>query len=223
MERSAPGVDVACTRIAVELQNLARDSADDAIQRCLEAFRDATSADAAFIAFLDEGGEHFQSVVSARGSFAQCHPEALRGTPLASLPWVSSRLEHLRLSEFRDTASPRKEQAEDAGALAELAIGSALLLAFRIKDQPAGLLGLVYGLPRGGFDLNLPLLMELLGSSLATGLERVRLSQALVRIEERNSLAELAPTTACGTSMSTATTSISRRAGARCSATTRRT
>ena len=63
---------------------------------------------------------------------------------------------------------------------------------YRIKDQPAGLLGLAYGLPRGGFDVNLQLLMKLLGTSLATGLERVRLSQALARIEERNALAELA-------------------------------
>ena len=47
-------------------------------------------------------------------------------------------------------------------------------------------------MPRGGFDVNLQLLMKLLGTSLATGLERVRLSQALVRIEERNALAELA-------------------------------
>src|ERR1700692_3257201 len=34
--------------------------------------------------------------------------------------------------------------------------------------------------------------MKLLGTSLATGLERARLSQALARIEERNALAELA-------------------------------
>ena len=60
------------------------------------------------------------------------------------------------------------------------------------RQQPAGLLGLAFGLPRGGFDVNLQLLMKLLGTSLATGLERVRLSHALARIEERNALAELA-------------------------------
>ena len=178
-ERLAPGIDVACTKIAVDLQSLNRDSADDCIQRSLEAFRDAASADAAFIAQLDPSGQHIESVLCARGQFAQCHPEALRGTPTASLPWVNSRFEHLRLSEFRDTAAPRKEQLEDAGTLAELAIGAALLVAYCIKDQPAGLLGLAYGLPRGGFDLNLQLLMKLLGTSLATGLERMRLSLAL--------------------------------------------
>src|SRR5262249_48570297 len=142
--------------------------------------------------FLDPGAKHIESVICARGHFAQCHPEALRGAALESLPWLASRVEHLKLSEFRDTASPRKEQTEDAGTLAELAIGAALLVAFRIKEQPAGYLGLAFGLPRGGFDVNLQLLMKLLGTSLATGLERVRLSVALGRIEERNSLAELA-------------------------------
>ena len=47
------------------------------------------------------------------------------------------------------------------------------------QGPAGGYLGLAYGLPRGGFDVNLQLLMKLLGTSLATGLERVRLSVAL--------------------------------------------
>ena len=191
-DRTVPGIDVVCTRIAIELQNLDRDTVDAGIRRALETFRDAASADAAFVLQLDASGQHIESVTCARGQFAQCHPEALRGAATTSLPWVHSRLDHLQLSEFRDTAAPRKEQAEDAGTLAELAIGSALLVAFRIRNQPAGLLGLAFGLPRGGFDQNLQLLMRLLGASLASGQDRVRLSQALVRVEERSSLAELA-------------------------------
>src|SRR5665213_1049050 len=191
-ERLTPGIDVACTKVAVDLQNLTRDSADDCIRRSLETLREATSADAAFGLFLDASGTHVESVLCARGHFAQCHPEALRGAAIATLPWLQSRSEHLRLSEFRDTASPRGEQAEDASALAELAIGSALLVSFRINNQTAGWLGLGFGLPRGGFDVNLQLLMKLLGSSLATGLERVRLSLLLSRLTERNTLAERA-------------------------------
>src|SRR5580658_7936496 len=191
-ERAGPGIDVGCTKIAVDLQNMTRDSADDCVRRSLETFRDSTSADAAFAIFLDSSGNHIESVLCARGHFAQCHPEALRGVAIESLPWLYSRLDHLRLSEFRDTASPRPEQSEDAGTLAELAIGSALLVAYRLRGQPAGYLGVAYGLPRGGFDVNLQLLMKLLGTSLATGLERVRLSVALARVEERNALAELA-------------------------------
>ncbi len=191
-ERPGPGIDVGCTKIAVDLQNMTRDNADDCVRRSLETFRDSTSADAAFAIFLDASGQHIESVLTARGHFAQCHPEALRGAAIESLPWLNARSDHLRLSEFRDTASPRPEQAEDAGTLAELAIGSALLVAYRIRDIPAGFLGVAYGLPRGGFDVNLQLLMKLLGTSLATGLERVRLLVELGRVEERNALAELA-------------------------------
>src|SRR5580658_4886350 len=175
-ERAGPGIDVGCTKIAVDLQNMTRDSADDCIRRSLETFRDSTSADAAFAMFLDSGAKHIESVLCARGQFAQCHPEALRGVAIESLPWLNSRSDHLRLSEFRDTASPRPEQQEDAGTLAELAIGSALLVSYRIKNQPAGLLGLAYGMPRGGSDATLQLVMKLLASSLATGLARMRLS-----------------------------------------------
>jgi diguanylate cyclase (GGDEF)-like protein/PAS domain S-box-containing protein len=190
-ERAAPGLDVACTKIAVDFQNMSRDSADDCIRRSLEILREATSADATFALFLDSSAQHIESVVAARGHFAQCQPEALRGTMIESLSWLHGRCEHLRLSEFRDTAAPRVEQAEDAGLLAELAIGSALFVALRIKDQPAGFLGLAYGLPRGGFDVNLQLMMKLLGTSLATGLDRTRMSLQLARMQERNSLAEL--------------------------------
>jgi diguanylate cyclase (GGDEF)-like protein/PAS domain S-box-containing protein len=76
--------------------------------------------------------------------------------------------------------------------LAELSIASALLVAFRIRNKPAGLLGLVFGLPRPNFDVNLQLLLKLLGSSLAAGLERVRLSLSLERLEARTDLGELA-------------------------------
>ena len=191
-DRAAPGIDAACARIAIDLQNIERGTMDAGIRRALEALRDTTSADAAFVLQLDASGQHVESVLCARGQFAQCHPEALRGAATASLPWLQTRFDHLQLSELRDTAAPRKEQAEDAGTLAELAIGSVLLVAFRLRDQPAGLLGLAFGLPRGGFDQNLQLLMRLLAASVASGLDRVRLVQTLVRIEERSALAELA-------------------------------
>ncbi len=56
--------------------------------RSLESLREATSADAAFVVFLDAAGRHIESVVCARGHFAQCHPEALRGAAIESLPWL---------------------------------------------------------------------------------------------------------------------------------------
>ncbi len=191
-ERPLPGLDVACTKIAVDFQNLQRATADEAIRQGLATLRETTSADGAFSAFFDATGNHVESVMVAGGSFAQLHPEALRGVTLARLPYIAGRSEHLRMSEFRDTAAPRRDQAADAGLLAELSIGAALLVAFRIRNRPAGLLGLVFGLPRNSFDVNLQLLLKLLGSSLAAGLERVRLSLLLDRLESRTELGEMA-------------------------------
>jgi diguanylate cyclase (GGDEF)-like protein/PAS domain S-box-containing protein len=191
-ERPAPGLDIACTKIAVDFQSLRRDNADEVIKSSLEILRESVSADATFCAFFNAGSTHIESVTACGGPFVQCHPEALRGVTLDRLPWLQSRADHLRISEFRDTATPRREQAADAGLLAELAIGSALLVSFRIHNATAGLIGLTFGLPRGAFDVNLQLLLKLLGSSLATGLERVRTGIQLDRLEERSKLSELA-------------------------------
>jgi diguanylate cyclase (GGDEF)-like protein/PAS domain S-box-containing protein len=191
-ERPAPGLDIACTKIAVDFQSLRRETADEVIKASLEILRESVSADATFCAFFNAGSTHIESVTSSGGPFVQCHPEALRGVTLDRLPWLQSRADHLRISEFRDTATPRREQSADAGLLAELAIGSALLVSFKIHNATAGLIGLTFGLPRGAFDVNLQLLLKLLGSSLATGLERVRTGLQLERLEERSKLAELA-------------------------------
>jgi diguanylate cyclase (GGDEF)-like protein/PAS domain S-box-containing protein len=190
-ERPAPGLDVACTKIAVDFQNLQRTNADECINQSLAILREATSADAAFSAFLDATGTHIESLMVAGGQFAQVHPEALRGVTLERLPYLAGRTEHLRLTEFRDTAAPRREQSTDAGLLAELSIGAALLVAFWIRGKPAGFLGLIFGLPRATFDVNLQLLLKLLGSSLGLGLERVRLSLTLDQLEARSQLGEL--------------------------------
>src|SRR6267154_2125705 len=191
-ERPAPGLDVACTKIAVDFQNLQRANADECIKQNLAILREATSADGAFSAFLGASGSHIESVMVAGGQFAQLHPEGLRGVTLERLPYLAGRTEHLRLSEFRDTAAPRADQTADASLFAELSIGAALLVAFRIRGRPAGFLGLLFGLPRATFDVNLQLLLKLLGSSLALGLERVRLSLTLDQLEARSQLGELA-------------------------------
>jgi diguanylate cyclase (GGDEF)-like protein/PAS domain S-box-containing protein len=191
-ERPTPGIDVACTKIAVDLQNITRDGADDCIRQSLEHLRGAIGADTAFALLFDGAATRIDSVLYARGHFAQSRLEELSGTALATLPWLAARSEHLRLSELRDTACPRDEQAQDASVLANLALGAALVVAFRFGEHPGGFLGVGFDLPRAGFDVNLQLLMKLLGSSLATGLAGARLSESLARLLERNALAERA-------------------------------
>ncbi len=106
------------------------------------------------------------------------------------IPWLKGRLEHLRLTEIRDSAAPRKDQLVEAKRFAELSIGSVLLICFRVQGQPAGILGLANALPRGAWDVNLQLLLKLLGNSLGTGLEKLRIEQRLHKLEERLELAQ---------------------------------
>ena len=190
--RPALGLDVACTKIAVDFQNMRRDDVDACIRRNLELLRGATGCDCAFLAALHPDDAVIHDVQGARSAFAQCKPEGLASLSLEGFPWLKGRLDHLRLSELRDTSSPRKEQAAEAAKLADLQIGSALLIAFRVQDKPAGILGLAHTLPRGAWDVNLQLLMKLIGTSLATGLERIRTEARLAKLEERTNLFQAA-------------------------------
>src|SRR6185437_1096336 len=184
------GMDVACTKIAVDFQNMRRETVDECIRRNLELLREATASDCAFLVVLRREELVVEDVQVARSAFAQCRPEGLLGASMDSFPWLKSRLDHLRLSELRDTGSVRREQAAEAARFAELHIGSALLVALRVQGKPAGFLGLCHTLPRGAWDVNLQLLMKLIGTSLATGLERIRVETRLAKLEERTVLAQ---------------------------------
>ena len=64
------------------------------------------------------------------------------------------------------------------------------MISFRVGGVPAGILGLANALPRGAWDVNLQLLLKLLGNSLAAGLERLRIEGRLHKLEERLELAQ---------------------------------
>src|SRR6185312_1347549 len=152
--------------------------------------RESSATDCAFLLVLRPDEPVIEEVQLASGAFAQCRPEGLQGVSLDSLPWLKGRTEHLRLSELRDTATPRREQSAEAQRLSDLHIGSALLVALRVQGKPAGFLGLAHTLPRGAWDVNLQLLMKLIGTSLATGLERIRIETRLAKLEERTLLSQ---------------------------------
>src|SRR5690348_17493396 len=95
------GIDVACTKIAVDFQNMRRETVDECVRRNLELLREATVSDCAFLIALRRDELVVEDVQVARSAFAQCRPEGLTGTSMDVLPWLKSRLEHLRLSELR--------------------------------------------------------------------------------------------------------------------------
>src|ERR1700726_3133646 len=188
--RPVLGLDVACTKIAVDFQNMRRDQIDDMNRRNLGVLPEARATDCAFLASFRADELVIEHVQLARSAFAQSRPEGLREVSMDSFPWLKSRLDHLRLSELRDTSTPRKEQTAEAQRFAELQIGSALLVAMRVQGKPAGFLGLAQTMPRGAWDVNLQLLMKLIGTSLATGLERIRIETRLAKLEERTNLSQ---------------------------------
>jgi diguanylate cyclase (GGDEF)-like protein/PAS domain S-box-containing protein len=186
------GLDVACTKIAVDFQTMSASNAEARIKSSLLALRDTAKADSAFLMLFSADGRSIEAVHAAHTALVQSRIEAMRGESLEQYAWLRGRLDHLRLSEIRDCASPRRDQAAEAQRLVELQVGSLLLVAFRVQDRPAGVIGLANSLPRGAWDVNLHLMLKLIGTTLAGGLERLRLSMRLEKIEERETLSQAA-------------------------------
>ncbi len=187
--RAPAGVDVTVTKIAVDLQAMTAETAADCIARNLELLREATYTDVAFHLPFDPETAGFGAVQAARAMLATGNPEQLRGQSLEALPWLNSRLAHLRISEIRDTGAPRADQRDDAAVWSGLGIGSVLLIPYVIEGKPAGVLGIGDSRPREAWDVQLHLLMKLAGSSLASGMGGVHIRRALADLEERNELA----------------------------------
>jgi diguanylate cyclase (GGDEF)-like protein/PAS domain S-box-containing protein len=187
--RPTVGLDVICTKIAVDFQSITDATAADCVFTNLELLREATHTDTAFHISLDACLESFAEVQVARGMLTTGNPEQLRGQTLEAMPWLRSRMAPLRVSEFRDTANPRPDQEVDSARWCELGIGSVLMICYCIGGRPAGVLGIAGAMPCENWDVQLHLLMKLVGSSLATGLERIEIQRHLSDLEERNELA----------------------------------
>src|ERR1700735_513354 len=126
--RPTVGLDVICTKIAVDFQSMTAQTAAETIVANLDLLREATRADTAFHAALDTEGAVFIDVQVARGLMTTGNPEQLRGQSLDALPWLKSRLASLRVSELRDTGKPRPDQAGDAAGWADLGVWPVLRL-----------------------------------------------------------------------------------------------
>ena len=183
------GLDVIAVKIAVDFQSMTAATAAASIATNLELLRESTRADAAFHIALEPQTETFTEITVARSLLATGTPEQLRGQATGVLPWLRTRLAHLRVSEMRDTANVRAEQAEDGQVWSELGIGSILLIGYFVDGRPAGIFGIAGALPRDQWDVQLHLFLKLVGSSLATGLERIAIQAQLRDLEERNELA----------------------------------
>ncbi len=191
--RNAPrpplGLDAVCTKIAVEFQSISAATAQEIIRNNLKDLRESTGADVTFFIRLDAETEVFSDIEMSRSMLSTGNPAQLTGVAFASFPWLQGRASHLRLFEIRDTSDPRREQAEDARHWAELSFGSVLLLVYYVQAKPAGFIGLAWTHPRESGEVQLHLLLKLLGSSLSAGFTRLQIEASLRDLEERNELA----------------------------------
>ena len=183
--RSTVGVDVACTKIVVDLQTMTQASAESTLHSALTTLRASAAVDSAFLLLLANDGETVQTVYAKQAALVQGRIEAMRGDSLQQYPWLRGRTDHLQLSELRDCVQPHKDQQAEARRFLELQLGSVLVVAIRVQGKPAGLLGFGTTLPRGAWDVNLRLLLKLVGTSIASALERIALAISLAALEER--------------------------------------
>ena len=191
-ERNRGAVDALQTKIAVNLQYLDPDCYDEQLAANIAELPDATGCDSAFLALFDETGSKIAALHGSTAVFAACNPAALLHESLEDWPWLSRRLGHLRIVDIADTdRTDGGGAASELGRLAELHIGSCLVIGFSVRGELAGFLALANERPTGTWDANLHLLMKLIGASLATGLERMRMLDTLAEFEERNYLVNL--------------------------------
>ncbi len=186
--RTDGGLDVVYTKLAVDLQNLKDADADEVLQRSLDSLIDAVDCDAVFVALLNDDASRIDRVFAAQAAFTAANPLALEGRDLEALPFIRQHLEHLRLVGIRDSFRPGTGEEQDAERLTELQIGAMMLIGFESRGVMAGFMGFVYGQPQASWSVDHQLLIKLLGTSFASGLDRLRTSANLTDIEERDAL-----------------------------------
>jgi PAS domain-containing protein len=156
----------------------------------LETLRDELACEASCVAFLNESGRRIERVIAARSTFAICNPEVLTDVAMAEFPWLDENLQHLRVRGIADTADPPAAQAADAARLALLGCGAVLLIGFDVHGRRGGFMALFFSQPQSSWNAEHTLLLKLLGSSFATGFERLQSAVNLARRDEREALLE---------------------------------
>ena len=184
----AVGLQAATTKISVEFQTLAVESAQSVLLQNLEILRTETQSDAAFLASYNSAGTTIERVDSAEAVFGACEPAALRGTPLADLPGLVARLSHTRSLEIRDTGNAGGAFAAEGAAFARAGIGSVILVGFSVRGRAQGFLALATARPSVGFAVDVHLSIKLLAASLSSGFGRLALDRELAHVREREAL-----------------------------------
>src|SRR5215467_16043614 len=86
MRAREPGLDLICTKVAVDFQSITLSNADERIKAGLQSLTDACGADAVFVALLDDVQSAFDKIHVGRSTFSACNPEVLKDRNLPGFP-----------------------------------------------------------------------------------------------------------------------------------------
>ncbi len=190
-ERNRGAADALQTKIAVNVQNLDESRFKEQLRDNIAELPDAAGCDAAFLALFRNDLSAIETILASSSVFSSCNPNALSGESLSHWPWLSKRLGHLRVIEVTDTEAGPKVARGELDRLNELGIGSILIIGFTVRNEVAGYLALANEHPVESWDANLHLLLKLIGTSMSSGLERMRSTSQLDEMEDRNELVSL--------------------------------
>ena len=190
-ERNRGAVDALQTKIAVNVQNLDESRFKEQLRDNIAELPEAAGCDAAYLALFRSDLSAIDTIIASSSVFSSCNPDALTGESLSHWPWLSKRLGHLRVIEITDTEAGPKVARAELDRLNELGIGSVLILGFAVRNEVAGYLAFVNERPVESWDASLHLLIKLIGTSLSSGLERMRSVSMLDEIEDRDELVSL--------------------------------
>lgn len=187
-ERTRGAVDALHTKIAVALQALDPASWEEQVSAAIAELPDATGCDSAFLALFDADGSAVAEVIASTSVFSRCNPAVLEQEMLSDWPWLVRQFEHLKVIDVADTSAGPQEARFEHARLAEIGIGSCLVAGFALNNRIGGFLALANERAVESWSMSDHLLLKLVGSSLSSGIERMRLSERLADIEERDSL-----------------------------------
>ncbi len=186
--RTRGSVDALQTRIAVNLQQLDGARRDAQLGNIIAEIPEAAGVDAAFLCLFNDDGTAIATVLGSCQGFSSCSPDVLQGENLGDWPWLMQRFTDGRVIEVPDTLAVPERARPEFARLAELHMGSLLVLGIPVETVVAGYLAFANEQAVEAWDANLHLLIRLFGASLTSGLERLREKSLLRDLTERHEL-----------------------------------
>ncbi len=187
-----PSIDALYTQLAVALLDIDRNDIAKSLVEPVNMLREATRCDAVFIALIDREEQCFGDVVAATGNFVRVRPQVLQGKSFEAWPGLIARLGELRAVGFSDTAAYRGPMQAAADDLAQIHVGSCLMIGACSspddKDVPCAVIGLVNEAACERWSTDLTLLLKLLAANLGAGLRHIKFEMDIDALSERDGL-----------------------------------